>query len=130
MTSTHHELGHFAQLLQAFHDLAGTRSDINLRGSASPPPLGFAVRLQPGPRSRGVELTLRLSEAHLSRWSDDGDGDHQDRDNGDRVLRLDLAQGFRWACVDFPDAATLAAALLRRMEDEVNMAPGQPHLTL
>lgn len=117
-STAHNEMQRFCQLLQAFVHLAVERSDLQLRGSASPPPLGFAVRLQPEPWSSGVELSLFLNEVRLCSWGHDG-GYAPDRVRQRRVS-LSLRTGFLWECLLFPDADQLARALLRRMEDELS----------
>lgn len=110
------ELQRFSELLDALADLAGQRTDLQLRGSALEP-LGFAARLQPQPASSGVELLLSLSGARLSVWTGDGRGDEHRA--AEQALHLDLSTGFRWESLVFPDAGTLAHTLLKWMEDEV-----------
>ncbi len=111
------ELQRFAELLQAFVDLARERRDLILRGSAQPPPLGFAVRWQPEPTSAGGELCLWPSGGRLTTWS--RAGHPMPRGSGEHSLLLDLAAAYRWETLVFPDAERLAHTLLRWMEDHV-----------
>ncbi len=111
------ELVRFAELLQAFVDLARERADLVLRGSALPPPLGFAVRLQPAPTSAGGELCLWLDGGRLTTWG--RAGHPAARGSGERSLRLDLNGAFRWEALIFPDAERLACTMLRWMEDRI-----------
>ncbi len=120
------DLKHFGELLQAFDELAGEREDVQLRGSAEPPPLGFAVRLQPAPTSAGVELSLWTDGARLTTWS--GEGHHPLRGHDDRYVHLDLSEGFRWAAQEYGDARQLAQALLAWMQREIAGARGRPRL--
>ena len=120
------DLEHFAELLRAFAQLAGERCDVQLRGSAEPPPSGFAVRLQPEPTSAGVELSLWTDGARLSTWSDDGH--HPLRGHEDRYVHLDLRDGFRWAAEEYRGARQLAEALLEWMVREIAGARGCPRL--
>ncbi len=111
------ELGRFAELLEAFEELAEDREDVQLRGSASPPPMGFAVRLQPEPTSPGVELCLWRDGGKLSTWS--SDGAHPLQGHDDRYVHLDLSAGFRWGAESYADARQLAVVLLRWIEREI-----------
>jgi hypothetical protein len=105
----------FAELVAALAEAAADRPDVTLRGSAAPPPAGFAVRLQPHPLSSGTELLLWPEGARISRWAPDGRSDGRPA----RELNLRLETGFRWEYLVFPDAATLAVALLQRLENEL-----------
>ncbi len=111
------ELERFAELLRAFEELAAGSPDLQLRGSASPPPLGFALRLQPEPTSAGAELCLWMDGGKLSTWSDDGH--HPLRGHEDRYVHLDLDAGFVLGAEDYGDARELAGALLGWMQREI-----------
>lgn len=111
------ELERFAELLEAFVDLARERADLVLRGSALPPPLGFAVRLQPAPTSAGGELCLWLDGGRLTTWG--RAGHPAARGSGERSLRLDLSAAFRFETLIFPDAERLAYTMLRWMENRI-----------
>jgi hypothetical protein len=111
------EVVRLSQLLGAFAEIAASRGDVQLRGSAEPPPLGYAVRVQPEPTSPGVELVFSLDGAKLCSWSSDGRVNGSD--SADRGLEIDLRDGFRWECLLFPDAQTMALALLQRLLHEL-----------
>ncbi len=114
------ELRRFAELLQAFAELAASRDDVQVRGCAEPPPAGFAARLQPEPTSPGGELFLWLDGGRLSTWS--GDGQHPLNGHDDRLLQLDLRAGYGWETLVFPDAEQLARTLFRFMQREIDGA--------
>ncbi len=117
----HHEqeLQRFRELFQAFSDLVLERNDIQLRGSAAPPPLGFAVRLQPEPTSAGVELALSVDGGRLAKWPAEGQGNGHPP--ADRHMRLDLRTTFLWEGLAFPYAEQLAHTMLRWMEDQIGL---------
>jgi hypothetical protein len=107
------ETERYLQLVTAFIAIAARRTDVQLRGSADPGSLVYAVRLQPQPTSPGVDMLLWPGGARLSSWSADG------RSGGtstERELHVGLQEGFRWECLQFPDAQSLALALFQRMQ--------------
>ena len=116
------DIERFAGLLAAFVDLGRERHDLYLRGSAAPPPLGFAVRLQPHPASAGGELFLWVDGGRLTTWSRAGEAPRAA--TRVRPVRLDLTVAFRWEGLVFTDAERLAYTLLRWMEDQVTGGGG------
>ena len=115
------ELTRFAELHDAFAELGEGRADLQLRGLAAPPPLGFAVRLQPEPTSAGVELSLWLDGGKLSTWS--GDGHPPLAGHDDQYVHLDLSAGYLWGSERYADAGQLAAVVVGWMEREIAQAP-------
>ena len=120
------ELQRFTELLQAFGDLTRERMDIQLRGSAAPP-LGFAVRLQPGPTSAGVEVSLTPNGGRLSKWPAEGQRHWQA--SRDRRVQLDLRTTFLWEGLAFPFAEPLARTVLQWMEDQLGVN-GSPRVRM
>ncbi len=120
------ELQRFAQLMQAFEEIARQRRDIQVRGEPAPPPLGFAVRLQPGPLSAGVELSLSLDGGKLTKWRREGDGDGLL--SAERHVGLDLRTAFQWETLVFPAPRLLAGALLQWMVDQLLAQPRRPRV--
>ncbi len=121
------ELERFTQLHGTFSELTAHRRDLQLRGSPAPPPLGFALRLQPSPTSAGVELSLWLDGGLLSVWSA-AVGPGRSGAVAERFLRLDLAAGFRWETLLFPRAQELARTLLQWMDDQLAQRDGRTSL--
>lgn len=113
------ELLRFSELLDAFEEIAFERCDIQVRGEAGPPPRGFAVRLQPGPMSAGVELALSLNGGSLTKWRAAG----LEHTGANRRVRLDLRTAFQWENLIIPAARPLADALLQWMVDQLLAQP-------
>jgi hypothetical protein len=127
MVGREQELQRFTELMWAFEEIARHRRDIHVRGDAVPPPLGFAVRLQPGPMSAGVELSLSLDGGKLTKWP--RAGDQYEQSPADRHVTFDLRTGFQWETLVFPAAPPLARALLQWMVDQLLEQPAlRPHV--
>jgi hypothetical protein len=114
------ETERYLQLVTAFIEIADGRPDVQLRGSSEPESLLYAVRLQPRPASAGVDMLLWPGGARMRSWSVDGISARGD--GTERELNIALRDGFRWECLQFPDAQSLAFTLFQRMKREMDGA--------
>ena len=95
---------------------ATRRPDLVVDGPAHPQSLYFICRMS-GP-SGGVELRVSAESATLTSWAG-ADTAALGARHQTQPLGLDLTAGFQWAATVFPDAPSLARALVGRMEREM-----------